>query len=146
MTRMAAVFTLLSCMASASALAASDCPFPQGMQASIGASKQAIAARQAGVAKDELLTKISPAADGQMSKMLKSIVDEVYDYPVLLPEVYAAFRFERCFVSQRHGEQVAAMKFADAYPLLKKCELLEAEGARPRCAMRVVHAVSGVPE
>lgn len=78
MTRMAAVFTLLSCMASASAsaLAASDCPFPQGMQASIGASKQAIAARQAGVAKDELLTKISPTADGQMSRMLKSIVDD----------------------------------------------------------------------
>lgn len=146
MTRIATVFTLLSCMASASALAASDCPFPQGMQASIGASKQAIEARQTGVTKGELLTKISSAADGQMSKMLKSIVDEVYDYPVLLPEVYAAFRFERCFVSQQHGEQVAAMKFADAYPLLKKCELLEPEGARPPCAMRVVHTVTGVPE
>ncbi len=43
MTRMAAVFTLLSCMASASALAACNCPFPQGMHASIAASKQAIA-------------------------------------------------------------------------------------------------------
>jgi hypothetical protein len=133
-------------MASASAFAASDCPFPQGMQASIGASKQAIEARQAGVAKDELLTGMSPAANGQMSRMLKSIVDEVYDYPVLLPEVYAAYRFEHCFVSQQHAEQVAAMKFADAYPLLKKCELLEPEGARPPCAMRVVHRVSGVGE
>lgn len=146
MTRIATVFTLLSCMASASAFAASDCPFPQGMQASIGASKQAIEARQAGVAKDELLTGMSPAANGQMSRMLKSIVDEVYDYPVLLPEVYAAYRFEHCFVSQQHAEQVAAMKFADAYPLLKKCELLEPEGARPPCAMRVVHRVSGVGE
>jgi hypothetical protein len=78
--------------------------------------------------------------------MLKSIVDAVYDYPVLLPEVYAAYRFEHCFVSQQHAEQVAAMKFADAYPLLKKCELLEPEGARPPCAMRVVHRVSGVAE
>lgn len=146
MTRMAAVLTLLSCMASASALAASDCPFPQGMQASIGASKQAIAARQAGVAKDDLLSRISPAANGQMSKMLKSIVDEVYDYPALKPEVYAAFRFEHCFVSQQHAEQVAAMKFADAYPLLKKCEQLDPEGARPPCAMRVVHTLTGIPE
>ncbi|MBS7596722.1 hypothetical protein [Pseudomonas sp. RC2C2] len=146
MTRMAAVFTLLSCMASASALAASDCPFPQGVQASIGASKEAIAARQAGVAKDDLLTRISPTANGQMSKMLKSIVDEVYDYPALLPEVYAAFRFEHCFVSQQHAEQVAAMKFADAYPLLKKCEQLDPEGARPPCAMRVVHTLTGIPE
>ncbi|MNP32664.1 hypothetical protein D3C76_1258600 [compost metagenome] len=146
MTRMAAVFTLLSCMASASALAASDCPFPQGMQASIGASKEAIAARQAGVAKDDLLSRISPAANGQMSKMLKSIVDEVYDYPALKPEVYAAFRFEHCFVSQQHAEQVAAMKFADAYPLLKKCEQLDPEGARPPCAMRVVHTLTGIPE
>lgn len=146
MARMAAVFTLLSCMASTSALAASDCPFPQGMQASIGASKQAIEARQAGVAKDDLLTRISPAANGQMSQMLKNIVDEVYDYPALLPEVYAAFRFERCFVSQQHAEQVAAMKFADAYPLLKKFEQLDPEGARPPCAMRVVHTVTGIPE
>ena len=146
MTRMAAVFMLLSCMASASALAASDCPFPQGLQASIGASKQAIAARQAGVAKDDLLSRISPSADGEMSQMLKSIVDEVYDYPVLLPEVYAAFRFERCFVSQQHAEQVATMKFGDAYPLLKKCEHLDQEGARPPCAMRVVHTVTGIPE
>ncbi|WP_460421620.1 hypothetical protein [Pseudomonas sp. ZL2] len=146
MTRMAAVFTLLNCMASASALAASDCPFPQGIQASIGASKQAIAARQAGVAKDDLLTRISPAANGQMSQMLKSIVDEVYDYPALLPEVYAAFRFEHCFVSQQHAEEVAAMKFADAYPLLKKCEQLDPEGARPPCAMRVVHTLTGIPE
>lgn len=146
LSRMAAVFTLLSRMASASALTASDCLFLQGMQASIGASKQAIAAGQAGVAKDELLTRMSPAANGQMSKMLKSIVDEVYDFPVLLPELYADFQFEHCFVSQQHGEQVAAMKFADAYPLLKKCELLEAEGARPPCAMRVVHTVTGIPE
>ncbi|MFJ2548735.1 hypothetical protein ACIOVF_20000 [Pseudomonas sp. NPDC087612] len=146
MTRMAAVFTLLSCMASASALAASDCPFPQGMQASIGASKEVIAARQAGVAKGDLLTRISPAADGQMSKMLKSIVDEVYDYPALLPEVYAAFRFEHCFVSQQHAEQVAAMKFADAYPLLKKCEQIDPQAARPPCAMRVVHTLTGIPE
>lgn len=146
MTRMAAVFFLLNSMASASALAASDCPFPQGLQASIGASKEAIAARQAGVAKDDLLTRISTPANGQMSQMLKNIVDEVYDYPALLPEVYAAFRFERCFVSQQHAEQVAAMKFADAYPLLKKCEHLEPEGARPPCAMRVVHTVTGIPE
>jgi len=146
MARMAAVFTVLSCMASASAWAASDCPFPQGMQASIGASKQAIEARQAGVAKDELLFRISPAANGPMSQMLKSIVDEVYDYPALLPEVYAAFRFEHCFVSQQHPEQVAAMKFADAYPLLKQCEQVEPQGARPPCAMRVVHTVSGIPE
>jgi hypothetical protein len=146
MARMAAVFTVLSCMASAAAWAASDCPFPQGMQASIGASKQAIEARQAGVAKDELLSRISPAANGPMSQMLKTIVDEVYDYPALLPEVYAAFRFEHCFVSQQHPEQVAAMKFADAYPLLKQCEQVEPQGARPPCAMRVVHTVSGIPE
>jgi hypothetical protein len=116
------------------------------MQASIGASKQAIEARQAGVAKDELLSRISPAANGPMSQMLKTIVDEVYDYPALLPEVYAAFRFEHCFVSQQHPEQVAAMKFADAYPLLKQCEQVEPQGARPPCAMRVVHTVSGIPE
>jgi hypothetical protein len=146
MARMAAVFTVLSCMASASAWAASDCPFPQGMQASIGASKQAIEARQAGVAKDELLSRIFLAANGPMSQMLKTIVDEVYDYPALLPEVYAAFRFEHCFVSQQHPEQVAAMKFADAYPLLKQCEQVEPQGARPPCAMRVVHTVSGIPE
>lgn len=146
MTRMVAVFTVLGCMASASALAASSCPFPQGMQASIGASKQAIEARQAGVAKADLLARMSPAADGPMSQMLKSIVDEVYDYPALLPEVYAAFRFEHCFVSQRHAEQAAAMKFADAYPLLKQCEQIEPQGARPPCAMRVVHTVSGIPE
>nr|NLU60116.1 hypothetical protein [Pseudomonas sp. BIGb0427] len=68
-----------------------------------------------------------------MSKMLKSIVDEVYDYPALLPEVYAAFRFEHCFVSQQHAEQVAAMKFADAYPLLKKCEQIDPQGSTALC-------------
>lgn len=72
MTRMAAVFTLLSCMASASVLAAPDCPFPQGMQASIGASKQAIAARQAGFLSNRLGRLVSvtegsyrPKADGR---------------------------------------------------------------------------------
>ncbi len=30
--------------------------------------------------------------------------------------------------------------------MVKKCELLEAEGARPPCAMRVVHTVTGIPE
>lgn len=146
MTRMAAVFTLLSCMASASALGASSCPFPEGMQASIGASKQVIEARHAGVAKDDLLTRMSPGLNGQMSQLLNNIVDEVYDHPALLPEVYAAYRFEQCFVSQQHAEQVAAMKFADAYPLLKKCEQLHPEGTRPPCAMRVVHTVTGIPE
>ncbi|MBZ9779984.1 hypothetical protein K9857_00255 [Pseudomonas sp. REP124] len=146
MTRMVAVLTLLGCITSASALAASDCPFPQGMQASIGASKEAIAARQAGVAKDVLLARITPSADGQMSRMLKNIVDEVYDYPALRPEVYAAYRFEHCFVSQQHAEQVSAVKFADVYPLLKKCEQIDPEGARAPCAMRVVHTVTGIPE
>ncbi|AWY44192.1 hypothetical protein DKY63_31495 [Pseudomonas putida] len=146
MTRMIAVFTLLGCMASASALAASDCPFPQGMQASIGASKQAIAARQAGVAKADLLAKVSPDANPQMTRLLKTIVDEVYDYPALRPEVYAAYRFEHCFVSQQHAEQMSAMKFADAWPLLKQCEEIEPEGARPPCAMRAVHKVTGIPE
>ena len=146
MTRMAAVFILLSSMTSTSVLGASGCPFPEGMQASIGASKQVIGARQAGVSKDDLLTRISPEANAQMSQMLKSIVDEVYDHPALQPEVYAAYRFEHCFVSQQHAEKVAAMKFADAYPLLKKCEQLNPEGARPPCAMRVVHTVTGIPE
>ncbi|MDR6610485.1 hypothetical protein [Pseudomonas synxantha] len=146
MTKMVVVFTLLGYMVLASALAASDCPFPQGMQASIGASKQAIEARQAGVAKDDLLARVSPDANPQMSRLLKSIVDEVYDYPALRPEVYAAYRFEHCFVSQQHTEQMSAMKFADAWPLLKKCEQIEPEGARPPCAMRVVHRVTGIPE
>lgn len=92
------------------------------------------------------LSLYSPSLNGQMSQLLKSIVDEVYDHPALLPEVYAAYRFERCFVSQQHAEVVAAMKFADAYPLLKKCEQLDPEGARPPCAMRVVHTVTGIPE
>lgn len=146
MPRVATVFILLGCMASASALGADSCPFPEGMQASIGASRQAIEARQAGVAKTDLLAKISSGLDGRISRLLKSIVDEVYDHPVLRPEVYAAYRFEHCFVSQQHAEQVAAMKFADAYPLLKKCEQLDPEGTRPPCAMRVVHTVTGIPE
>lgn len=146
MTRMAAFFTLLGCMASASALGASSCPFPEGMQASMGASKQVVEARQAGIAKADLLTRIPPGLNGPMSQLLKSIVDEVYDNPALLPEVYAAYRFEQCFVSQQHAERVAAMKFSDAYPLLKKCEQLDPEGARPPCAMRVVHTVTGIPE
>jgi hypothetical protein len=142
--RMFAGFTLLSCMASA--LAAPICPFPDGMQASVGASKQVIESKRIGISKGELLAKISPGINGQISQMLKNIVDEVYDYPTLLPEVYAAYRFEHCFVSQQHAEQVATLKFADAYPLLKKCELLEPEGLRPPCAMRVVHTVTGIPE
>lgn len=58
---------------------------------------------------------------------------------------YAAYRFEHCFVSQQHAEQVATMKF-DAYPLLKKCKQFDPEGARPPCAMRVVHTVTGISE
>ncbi|PWB32349.1 hypothetical protein DCO48_13500 [Pseudomonas sp. SDI] len=146
MSRKAAVFTLLSCIASASAFGEPSCPFPEGMQASISASKQVVEARQAGITKDDLLTQISPGLNGQMSQLLKSIVDEVYDHPLLRPEVYAAYRFEHCFVSQQHAEQVAALKFADAYPLLKQCELIDPEGARPPCAMRVVHTVTGIPE
>lgn len=146
MPRMVSVFTLLTCMASASVFAASDCPFPQGMQASIGASKEAVAARQAGVAKADLLAKISNESSPQMSRLLKTIVDEVYDFPPLRPEVYAAYRFEHCFVSQQHAEQLSALKFADAYPLLKQCEQINPEGARPPCAMRVVHTVTGISE
>ncbi|MDD1014194.1 hypothetical protein [Pseudomonas rubra] len=146
MSRKAAVFTLLSCIASASAFGGSSCPFPEGMQASVSASRQVVEARQAGITRDDLLTQISPGLNGQMSQLLKSIVDEVYDHPFLQPEVYAAYRFEHCFVSQQHAEQVAALKFADAYPLLKKCELIDPKGARPPCAMRVVHTVTGIPE
>lgn len=146
MTRMAAVFTLLGCMASASALGASSCPFPAGMQASMGASKEAIAAKQAGVTKSDMLIRIDSGLNAQMKPLLKSIVDEVYDHPTLLPEVYAAYRFEHCFVSQQHAEQMAALKFADVYPLLKKCEQIEPQGARPPCAMRAVHTLTGIPE
>ncbi|QPG61873.1 hypothetical protein HFV04_020405 [Pseudomonas sp. BIGb0427] len=116
MSRKAAVFTLLSCIASASAFGGSSYPFPEGMQASISASRQVVEARQAGITRDDLLTQISPGFNGQMSQLLKSIVNEVYDHPFLQPEVYAAYRFEHCFVSQQHAEQVAALKFADAYP------------------------------
>ena len=38
------------------------------------------------------------------------------------------------------------MKFADAYPLLKKCEQLDPEGVLPPYTMRVLRTVTGIPE
>lgn len=146
MKRMFVVLGLISSMAATSAQAASDCPFPKGVQASIGASRAAVEARQAGIKKEALLAKISPQTDGDLYPTLKSIVDEVYDYPPLRPEVYGAYRFERCFVSQQHADKVAAINFAEVHPLLKKCEEITPEDARPRCAMGVVHSVTGIPE
>ncbi len=146
MTRMVALLALLGTLASTAALAASDCPLPQGMQASVDLAKQALRAREAGVTKRDLLTYAPPVSDVQMPEVFKAIVDEVYDFPPLRPEVYAAYRFEHCFVSQQHAEQLASLKFADVYPLLKQCEQVDPEGARPPCAMRALHKVTGIPE
>ncbi|MDR0277348.1 MAG: hypothetical protein LBJ37_05650 [Paucimonas sp.] len=143
---MVAVLALLGTLASAPIFAASDCPLPQGMQASISLAKQALGAREAGVTKRDLLTYAPPVSDVQMPEVFKAIVDEVYDFPPLRPEVYAAYRFEHCFVSQQHAARLASLKFADVHPLLKQCEQIEPEGARPPCAMRALHKVTGIPE
>lgn len=123
------------------------CPFPVGIQAAMGAAKEAVAAKNSGISKADLLKKLPQDGNSKwLSGLLTEIVQEVYDYPVLRAEVYAAYRFELCFVSQSHPDNVSSIKFADAHPLLEKCELLPQEGARPPCAMKVVHTISGIPE
>lgn len=136
-----------TCLGSLPAMASETlCPLPIGINASIGAAKEAIAAKEAGTPKADLLKKITQGPDNPVGQLLKDIVNEVYDHPTLRPEVYAAYRFEHCFVSQQHPTEVASIQFAEAYPLLHKCELVTPEGARPPCAMKVVHQLTGVPE
>jgi hypothetical protein len=125
----------------------SSCPFPLGAQASIGASKEAIAAKNSGTLKKDLIENLQKTENQrQISPLLNQIINEVYDYPTLRPEVYAAYRFELCFAMQSHPNQAAEIKFSDALPLLQKCELIPQEGARPPCAMEVVHTISGIPK
>ncbi|MGJ4748451.1 hypothetical protein ACQV5M_18975, partial [Leptospira sp. SA-E8] len=138
------ILTLILLFLSVNAFAAEDiCPFPAGVQASIGASKQAIAAKNSGVSKEDLLKKIPQGIE--VSRLLTEIVQEVYDFPTLRPEVYAAYRFNLCLVATKYPEQVSEIKFSDAHALLQKCESISEEGARPPCAMRVVHTISGIP-
>lgn len=141
---------LITCLIwmSGYAFASDDiCPIPVGMQAAIGAAKEAVAAKNSGISRADLLKKVPEDSDSKwLSRLLTEIIQEVYDYPVLRAEVYAAYRFEVCFVAQNHPDRLSSIKFADAHPLLEKCALLPQEGARPPCAMRVVHTVSGIPE
>ena len=127
-------------------MAAAQCPFPQGMQASIEASRHVVQARADGAPREQLLQGIPAKLDEPTRQLLREIVSEVYDNEPVQADVYAAYRFEHCFLSQQHAETVAAIKFSDALPLLRKCEQIEPLGARPPCAMRAVHAVTGIPE
>lgn len=123
------------------------CPLPRGMQASIGAARQVVEAKNAGVSKVDLISKIpSNQNEKWLSLLLREMVEEVYGYATLRPEVYAAYRFEYCFAAQKDPGAVSKIKFSDAHPLLQKCDLIEQEGARPPCAMKVLHAVSDIPE
>lgn len=124
------------------------CPLPIGLQASTGVSKEAINAKITNISKSALQLKIPKATPDNewLTSLMLEISDEVYDYPTLRPEVYAAYRFEVCFVKQQHQDQVVNLDFAKAHPLLQECELIPEEGARPSCAMRVVHKISGMPE
>lgn len=143
--------TLSFALASVSSFAGAAekiCPLPIGLQTSTGVSKEAINAKKIGVSKSALQLKIPKAKPDNewLTSLMREIVDEVYDYPTLRPEVYAAYRFEGCFVKQQHQDLAVYLDFAKAHLLLQECELIPEEGARPSCAMRVVHKISGIPE
>jgi hypothetical protein len=123
------------------------CPFPFGIQASIGASQEAVLAKNAGRLKADLLQEISKESNIQgLNHLLTDIIHEVYDYPTLDAKVYSAYRFELCFVTQTHPEKMVGINFAEAHPLLETCGQLSAEKDRTLCAMRAARSMAGAPE
>lgn len=136
-----AFFLLASATASAAPL---QCLWPEGFKLSVQAPKEAVAARNSGVSKEALLAATQKTArEAWMTDLLTSIVHEVYDYPVLPAQSYAAYRFELCFLSQQH-EGLAAPDFAAAHGLLMQCPDTQ-DKEQALCAMKVAHTVTGIP-
>ncbi|HQS59830.1 MAG TPA: hypothetical protein PLU16_15375 [Gallionellaceae bacterium] len=133
--------TPTSCLA-----AESLCPFPRGLQITTQATKEAVNFKNAGIPKSELLSKLPKGQEDWVYKLLNEIVDEVYSYPTLKPEVYGAYRFEHCFISSKYPSEISKVVFSQAHPRLIKCEEILVEKERTLCAINVVHDVSGIPD
>ncbi len=128
--------------------AQSKCPLPEGMQASVQMTKEAVQARRNGKVKQQLESAI-PSVAARLpwaGVLMQSILDEVYlTSETLDPEVHASYRMEVCFLMDENPETESALKFDLAFPLLKACESAD-KGAQTRCSMGVAHKITGIPE
>ena len=130
------------------ALDAFTCPFPLGMQASLGVPNEAIKARDSGVPKEALLARIPQqnASNKWLVFLMKQITDEVFDFSPLDTATYGAYRGELCFMAQKYPERKISGNYVVAHPKLLACASKSVDEDKIKCAMGVVHSIENVKE
>ncbi len=108
----------------------------------------AIDYKNKGKTKEEMLKPLPPKEHLQKFANVKNgkvliglamydVIDEIYDYEVLPISVYAPFASEKCV---RRANKLPIIPYSQAFPLLKKCSLLNDSKEQLECAFKVVNS------
>jgi hypothetical protein len=123
-----------------SAHAMKSCPFPMGMQASIGIAKEAVSAKSQGLKKEDLIAKAPTenSSNAWLVSLMREIINEVYDFSDIPPSIYTTYRGEICYQSINKPDAEITINYTQAHPLLQSCISESNESEQRKCAMRVV--------
>ncbi|WP_146042160.1 hypothetical protein [Chromobacterium sinusclupearum] len=129
-----------ACLVSNFASAVESCPFPVGLQASVGVASEAIYSKNKGIKKEDLLAKVPMATSDNvwLRALMQEVINEVYDYPAVSEVVYSTYRGELCFQKIKNPQKLVESNYTQAYPLLVSCEAIKDEHGQRKCAMQVV--------